>query len=143
MEHFRFLLMQALAMPAPLPVPAVPDNPMLMMMATFISQVKVNGFVAWLIQKMKESQSPALSWISKNTPWVTRFVALAGASFTAIGIHWTFTGSTLMVTGLSLATIIPTVYNVAQNYLFQHAWWKVAFAGPIVAPAAVPAKPAA
>jgi hypothetical protein len=141
MEHFRFALMQFLAVPAPMP--ALPDNPMLMMLATFVSQVKVNGFVAFIIQKLKESQHPALAWISSNTPWVTRFVAAGAASLTAIGIHWTFTGSTLMVTGISLTAIATTLYDVAQNYLFQHAWWKAAFAGPIVVPKVVPAKPAA
>jgi hypothetical protein len=129
MEHFRLLLLQALALPA---VPQ-PGNDALMLVAAFVSQVKVNGFVAFIIQKMKDSELPALGWISKNTPWVTRFVGLGAASLTAIGIHWTFTGSTLMVTGLSLPAIVTTLYKVAQNYLFQHAWWKVAFSKPAAA----------
>ena len=110
---------------------APPDatHQMTMMIATFISQVKVNGFAAWIIQRLKDSKLPALGWISANTPWVTRFVGVGAASLTAIGIHWTFTGSTLMITGLSLTAIVTTLYNVAQNYLFQHAWWKVAFGG--------------
>lgn len=126
MEHIRFFLQVALATPL-----APPDatQGLTMMIATFISQVKVNGFVAFLIQKMKDNKSPAFAWISTNTPWVTRFVALGAAALTHIGVHWTFTGSTLVVTGLSLTAIVTTLYQVAQNYLFQHAWWKVAFAG--------------
>lgn len=134
-EQFRQIAIYALAAPVPA-VPGAATTPLVMMIATFISQVKVNGFVAWLIEAMKRSNSPAMTWISHNTPWVTRFVALAAAALTHIGIHWTFTGSTLVVTGLSLTTIIPTLYNVGQNYLFQHAWWKVAFASP--APKPVP-----
>lgn len=127
-EHLRFALQAVLSTPI-----APPDgsSPMLMMMATFISQVKVNGFVAFIIEKLKQSKNPALSWISTNTPWVTRFVALGAAALTHLGIHWTFTGSTLVVTGISLTAIVTTLYQVAQNYLFQHAWWKIVFAKPL------------
>src|ERR1700719_534759 len=126
MEHFRLALQAVLSTPI-----APPDatHQMTMMIATFISQIKVNGFTAWVIELLKKSQHPAFAWISKNTPWVTRFVGVGAASLTAIGIHWTFTGSTLMITGLSLTAIVTTLYNVAQNYLFQHAWWKLAFGG--------------
>lgn len=132
MEHFRLILMHALALPAT--VPQTGNNDALLQMAAFISQVKVNGFVAFIIQKMKDSKIPAFDWISHNTPWVTRFVGIGAASLTAIGIKWTFTGSTLMVTGLSLTAIVTVLYKIAQNYLFQHAWWKVAFAKPEAAP---------
>jgi len=144
MEHVRLLLMHILQFPMgflQVPVQTAPAtsapaaNDLTMMIATFISQIKVNGFASFVIQKLKDSKTPALSWISVNTPWVTRFLAVGAASLTAIGIHWTFTGSTLMVTGLSLGTIVPTLYNVAQNYLFQHAWYKLAFGGNGAAPA--------
>jgi hypothetical protein len=137
MDHVRLALLFFLQ--APLHVPAAPSrgaNDALLMIATFISQVKVNGFSAWAIQQMKSSKAPALSWISQNTPWVTRAVALLAAALTHIGVHWTFTGTTLVVTGLSLTAIVGTLYQVAQNYLFQHAWWKVAFSTPV--PATVP-----
>lgn len=126
-EHLRLAILYILAAPLKIP-PSAGGNDALMMTAAFISQIKVNGFVAWIIEVLKKSQSPALAWISTKTPWVTRFVALGAAALTHIGVHWTFTGSTLVVTGISLTAIVTTLYNVAQNYLFQHAWWKLAFA---------------
>jgi hypothetical protein len=129
MEHFRMLLLQTLAMPVPV-TSTSPDHGVLMLLASFISQIKVNGMASWVIQKLKDSKAPILGWIGTNTPWVTRAVALAAASLTAVGIHWTYTGSTLMVTGLSLTAIVTVLWNLAQNYLFQHAWYKTVFADP-------------
>jgi hypothetical protein len=125
MEHFRFILLQALA--APVAVPNAATTSLVMMIATFISQIKVNGFAAFVIQRLKASEHPALAWISANTPWVTRAIAAIAASLTAIGIHWTFSGSTLIVSGLSVTAIVTGIYNIAQNYLFQHAWYKMVF----------------
>jgi len=133
MEHFRFVLMTILAAPIAAPVNPIGNSEMLQLMtlgATFISQVKVNGFSAWIIEELKQSKNPALAWISTNTPWMTRAVAAIAASLTAIGIHWTFTGSTFAISGLSLAAIVTAIYNIAQNFLFQHVFWKVAFAAP-------------
>ena len=129
MDHIRFALLAFLAAPVKAPPAADATHQMAMMIASFISQIKVNGFASWIIERLKNSKLPALNWISQNTPWVTRAVAVGAASLTAIGIHWTFTGSTLMITGLSLTAIVTTLYNVAQNYLFQHAWYKLAFGG--------------
>ena len=136
-EHFRLMLLQALS--TPVPAPAVVDTGLLTLVASFISQVKINGFVAFVIQKMKEAQTPALNWISTNTPGVTRVVAAAAAAATAVGIHWTFTGQTLMITGLSATGIVTLLYNITQNYLFQHAWFKTIFAPKPVSVVAAPA----
>ncbi len=127
LEHFRAAIAAVLA--APIAVPAAAHtNDALLMVAQFISQVKINGFSAAAIEKMKKSKTPIFSWISTKTPWVTRLVALGAATGTHLGLHWTFTGSTLVVTGLSFTAIMMLLYNIAENYLCQHAWWKVAFA---------------
>jgi hypothetical protein len=103
------------------------ERAMLLLVVQFITQVKVNGVSAWLIQKLKTSQSAATSWISVNTPWVTRFVAFLAAAGTAVGIHATFHGSTLTITGLSATAILAAAWQIGQNYLVQHAWYKAAF----------------
>lgn len=134
-EQFRLLLQAALASPAPA---SAPQGGMVMLIATFISQIKVNGFASFVIQKLKDSKTPALAWISANTPWVTRLIAAAAAAGTAVGLHWTYTGSTLTITGLGATAIVTALYQIAQNYLMQHAWYKMVFA-PSAAPA--PAAP--
>jgi hypothetical protein len=104
------------------------DNHAVILIATFIAQLKLNGVAAFVIQKMKESEHPALAWISTNTPWVSRFVAFLAAAATAVGVHWQYTGSTLVITGLSLTAIFTAAWSIAQNYLVQHAWYKAVFA---------------
>lgn len=143
LEHFRLLLQAALAAPAP--APTSPTSPLLIV-ATFISQIKINGFTSWLIERMKDAKTPALAWISTNTPWVTRAVALLAAGLTAAGLKWTYTGSiftatglSIVISGVSIPAAITAVYNVAQNFLMQHAWYKMVFAAPAAPAAAVPA----
>ncbi len=131
MDHFRFVLMTILAAPVTAPVNSIGNSEVLQLVtvaATFISQVKVGGFAAWIIEELKQSKLPALNWISTNTPWVTRIVALGAATLTHIGIHWTFSGSTLVIEGLSLTAIVTTIYNIGAQFLLQHVWWKTAFA---------------
>lgn len=145
-EHFRLLLQAALAAPAP--AITSPTSPLLIV-ATFISQIKVNGFASWVIERMKNAKTPALAWISANTPWVTRAVALAAAGLTAAGLKWTYTGSiftttglSIVISGVSIPAALTAVYNVAQNYLMQHAWYKMVFSGP-AAPGTAAAAPKA
>jgi len=123
--------MTILAAPVTVPANSLGDSlQLLTFAATFISQIKVGGFSAWIIEELKQSKLPALSWISANTPWVTRFVALGSATLTQIGIHMTFSGSTLVIEGLSLTAVLTAVYSIASQYLLQHFWWKTAFAAP-------------
>lgn len=148
LEHLRLLLMQVAA--APVPIPGTADTTStastggaVMLIAAFVSQVKVNGIVAVVIQMLKNWETPVLSWIDHNTPWMTRAVAALAAAATAVGIHWTFGGGTLMITGLGLTSILTLLYNTAQNFMFQHAWFKTIFAKPAGPPAPAPVQPAA
>lgn len=138
-EHFRLLLQAALAAPAPAPVSDATQGTLVMAVATFISQIKVNGVASFVIQKLKDSKTPALAWINANTPWISRAVALVAAAATAVGLKWTYAEGTLTITGLTATAIVTALWHVAQNYLFQHAWYKTVFA-PGAAPAPVPAE---
>lgn len=118
-----------------------PDNPLLMVIASFITQIKANGMASFILQKVKESEHPILSWISTNTPMASRIMAAVIATGTAIGLHWTYTGSllaggTIAFSYPGLQAILATIWQIAQNYLFQHAWYKMVFdpsASPITA----------
>lgn len=133
-EHLHSIVAIILAAPVKLPAEGPPPSPAALSVAAFISQIKVNGFVAFAIQKLKENQSAWLAWINHNSPGTTRVIAALAASLTAVGIHWTFTGSvwsatglSFTVTGVSAATILTLGYNIAQNYLCQHGWYKLVF----------------
>ncbi len=140
MDHLRLVLMMILAAPVKAPVAGGDSTlQLLTFAATFVSQIKVGGFAAWIIEELKQSKLPALSWISTNTPWVTRMVALGAATLTHLGITWTFSGSTLVITGISLAAVVTTVYNIATSYLLQHFAWKIGFATPRPVTLAAPA----
>ena len=102
-------------------------NALLLLIVQFITQVKINGFSAWVIQNAKTSQASWLKWINVNTPWVTRSIGFLAAALTAVGIHWTFAGGVLTITGISFTTIMSAIWNVAQNYLVQHSFYKAVF----------------
>lgn len=129
-EHFRLALQAVLSSPVPMPAPSAEpsgNTTMLILIGSFISQIKVNGIVSTVIQAIKKMPGPLFSWISTRTPGVTRTVAAVAAVLTSAGIHWTFSGSVLTVTGLTLTGIVTFLYGAGQNYLFQHAWFKLLF----------------
>ena len=128
----HFLILHILQFPMDSGRPASSDAAVLV--ASFVSQLKVNGVAAWIIQQLKKSEAPALAWISHNTPWVTRGIGLLAAAGTSAGLHWTYNasvaGGTFMITGLSIAAVVMALWHVGQNYLFQHAWYKAVFSDP-------------
>jgi hypothetical protein len=104
------------------------DNHSLALIAAFITQIKANGFGAFLIDRAQKSESPLLAWISKNTPWVTRLVSFLFASGTALGIHATYVhtaNGTLTITGLGYSAIAGALFQIGQNYAIQHGWGKL------------------
>lgn len=137
-EHLRLTLLQVAAYPVPTadlagPASATGTNGLLVLIGSFVSQAKAGGFVAALIQALKKAKGPGLNWINMHTPGVTRAVAAAAAALTALGLHWTFTGSTLTITGLSLTAITAAAYAMGTSYMMQHAWWKLLFGSPATA----------
>lgn len=98
-------------------------------------QLPLNGIAAWLIQVLKTNQGKWSSWITVNTPWISRLLATITAALTGVGINATFTGNWHAgsftwagVTGVGLLTATGhVIWTVAQNYLMQHAWYKTAF----------------
>jgi hypothetical protein len=105
------------------------DNHSLLLLASFITQIKANGVAAFVINKMQKSEHPLFSWITVHTPWVTRGVSALFASLAALGVHATYhaaeQGGALVITGLSATVIVSGVWQIAQNYAIQHAWGKV------------------
>lgn len=102
------------------------DQHSLLLLAAFVTQIKANGAAAFIIDRMQRNKSAVFSWISKETPWVTRTVSFIFAAVTAVGIHGTYnlqTGGTVTIPGL--AVVLGAAWAVTQNYALQHAWGKV------------------
>lgn len=114
-------------MQIPVAVNSVDNSILLTMIVQFISQLKANGLASGAIQVMKSSKWPIFSWITSETPYVTRGLGVLFAAFTAVGVNATFHGGTLVVSGITAYAIIHGLWSIAQNYLMQHAWYKLIF----------------
>jgi hypothetical protein len=105
------------------------DSHSLALMAAFFTQLKWNSVGAFIIDRAQKSKLPFLSWISTNTPWVTRIVSFIFATGAAVGVHWTYNpkiaGGQLLITGLGLSAIVTAIGQIAQNYAMQHGWGKL------------------
>ena len=134
-ETIRLALLQVETWPIPAAAvaPAVGaaqsgDNTgMVMLVASFISQIKWNGMATVAIQAAKKSPHQAFGWINSDAPWMVRLVALIAGALTAVGVKWTFTNGTFIATGITGIAILTALWNIAQNYLFQFAWFKILF----------------
>jgi len=120
--------------------PQVDTAVLLSIVVQFISQLKANGLTAGVIQAMKSSKWSMFSWINAETPHVARALGTVGAVATAVGINATFHGGTLIISGITAYAIVHGLWNIAQNYLMQHAWYKVIFQSMFPA-APAPVKP--
>lgn len=92
-----------------------------------LNELTIPGLISYVIQQMKVTNNPAFSWITKETPWITKMVAVLGAGLTAAGMSWTYTGGTLTVKNLTVMTVLVSLWHVVQNYLLQHGWYQVVF----------------
>lgn len=108
-------------------IPQADATILLTMIAQFISQLKANGIAAGLIQGMKSSNWKAFSWINADTPTASRLLGVVAASFTAAGMSATFHNGILTVSGITAGAVAHLLWNVGQNYLMQHAWYKTIF----------------
>lgn len=108
--------------------------------AQFLTSVKVSGFVSWGIQALKNSENKALSWISHNTPWAARLISLVTSALTASGIDYVWHGNTgqLVINGLGAVAIGHAVWHTATNYLIQKGWYKTVMGGGASEIAVVP-----
>lgn len=104
--------------------------------------VALNGVVVFVIQQMKLSNSRLFSWISCNTPFITRAVAVVGAAITAsaMSVNWSEAAGvgTLTISGITPENMALFAWQIIKNLMFQHGIYKSVFAGdrPAVPPAA-------
>lgn len=85
-------------------------------LSTKVTASAVTVYVLELIKKWK-----ALPWITSHTKYINRAASVLAAGAGAIGIHSTFdhASGTLIISGLSLATVIGGAWAWLQQFVFN------------------------
>lgn len=92
-------------------------------------QIFINILTVWIIQFLKKSKAPFLSWINHDSSSVNKVVATVGALLTTAGITfaWLPDSGTLTITGLTAQGFATLLFEVLKNYAFQHVIYKSTF----------------
>ncbi len=88
------------------------------------SSLAAAAVISYVIGLMKNSNWKVFAWISAETPAVTRAVAFLLSGVAAIGIHATFNGGTLVVTGLTATVILTGAWHWGVQFCYTHGWFK-------------------
>ena len=89
-----------------------------------INPLFINALVGMLVCKAKESNHPALRWITDATPVIARLVNATLATITAAGMALTYNtaadGSlSITLSGITTASGFTFLYMAGQNYFAQ------------------------
>lgn len=88
------------------------------------SSLAAAAVISYIIGMMKGSSWRLFNWISSATPRVNRVVAVALSGIATIGIHATFSGGTLVVTGLGTTVILTGLWHWGVQFAYTHGWFK-------------------
>lgn len=86
----------------------------------FTNQAIIAVIASWLLEKLKAS--PRIGLIShQSSMYVQRYAAAIVAFATSLGIHFQFDhqAGTLLITGLSLASLGHFVWGAVQQFIMQ------------------------
>lgn len=72
--------------------------------STGITQLTYSATVVWFLQKLKSCRR--LPWINNNSDQVNRTLGILFSGLTAIGVHWTVSGS--VIDGSTIVIAIPS-----------------------------------
>jgi hypothetical protein len=91
---------------------------------TLGNQVVINAITVGVMRHLKNSKWFPL--ISKETAALNRFIAVLAAGAAAVGVNYSFdhTTGTLMITGLTTATIVNGIYNWVASFVTQQTIFK-------------------
>ncbi len=96
-----------------------------------LDSVATNAMVAWAIQKMKTSDSPAFAWISSATPKITFALSALMAAATAAGmiVQWDVANGvgTLVIGGITPTAVLTFVWITLKNLVFQEGAYRAIF----------------
>lgn len=100
-----------------------------LIIAQFLSSVKVGGFATWAIEAMKRSKLTLFNWINPQSKGMILALSWLAAAATASGIDYAWNGMehSLIITGLSAPAIGHALWHTASNYLVQKGWYRTVF----------------
>lgn len=86
-----------------------------------LTHLTASGLTVWVLNKMKDSQSPFFAWITAEKVVLIRFLSLLAAAGTAAGIHatWNSDTHTLTITDLTLAAVVLALWTWAKQYVLN------------------------
>lgn len=99
-------------------------------MNTVENQVIFNAIIVAALQWLKNAKW--FPWLSAETAKLNRVIAILASGAAAIGVHSTFVGGVLTITGLSWAVIGPGLYNWLQSFVFQQLIFKATISNPML-----------
>lgn len=96
-------------------------------LAQVIAQGQMAGIVIYVIEWLKKSKLPILSWIRVDTKNVNRVVSLVAAALVAGGVSWTYDHATgqLVVMNLTQANLARVAWAIASQMVMQQIGYDV------------------
>jgi hypothetical protein len=93
-------------------------------MDTLSTQVTAAAVVSFLIAFLKKQQW--FPWLTAESEKANRLVAIALSGAAALGIHTTFNHATgtLVISGLTLATVTAGFWHWLSQFALTHGWFK-------------------
>src|SRR4051812_17523007 len=117
-DYHIWALMQPAAQQVQSAMPS-PTAPMTAFHDPVSTKLTTSAVIVYVLEVAKRSN--LLPWITAHTKYMNRFASVVAACASAVGIHFTFDhiSGTLMITGLSLATVLSALWAVLQQYCLQ------------------------
>ena len=79
--------------------------------------ITASAVSVWIIQKLKDSKWFTL--LGPNTKYMNMVASAFSAFLAATGIHYSFAGDTLTITGLSLAAILSGLWACSKSFVIN------------------------
>lgn len=88
------------------------------------TQVAAAAIITALINWLKKS--PYFPWLNQESAKLNRFIAFVLSGLATLGIHaqWSSANHSLLITGLTLATIGAGAWHWLVQFLYTHGWFK-------------------
>jgi protein-S-isoprenylcysteine O-methyltransferase Ste14 len=89
------------------------------------TQVAVAAIISFVVGQLKKASW--FPWLTAETSKLNRIVAIVLSGLASVGVHFQWSAGThsLLITGLSLATIGLGVWHWAVQAIYTHGWFKV------------------
>lgn len=88
----------------------------------FGTQMAVAGIISLVLGWLKKSKY--FPWITAESSKVNRAAMIVLSGLATLGIHFSYSAGTLLISGLSLATIGAGLWHWTVQAFVTHGWYK-------------------